>query len=82
MCTIKNKCLNDLAVGERGRISALSVGGSMRRRLLDLGLTAGSWVECVGQSPCGDPRAYLIRGAVIAIRRMDGREIALQEGVE
>jgi len=82
LCTIDKRCLNDLAVGNSGRIAGLAMGGSMRRRLLDLGLIAGTPVECVGQSPGGDPRAYLIRGAVIAIRRADGRGILLEEGRE
>lgn len=40
-------------------------------RLRDLGLTAGSAVTCTMQSPLGDPCAYLVRGAVIALRRRD-----------
>lgn len=40
-------------------------------RLRDLGLTAGSAVTCTMQSPLGDPCAYLVRGAVIALRRCD-----------
>ena len=40
-------------------------------RLCDLGLTAGSAVTCTMQSPLGDPCAYLVRGAVIALRRCD-----------
>ena len=59
-------CLNDIAPGERARVVSQSTCGALRRRLLDMGLIAGTEVECVGKSPAGDPRAYLIRGAVIA----------------
>ena len=52
----------------------------MKKRLMDIGLIPGTAVECVGESPLGDPRAYLIRGAVIAIRRTDGREISVFGG--
>ena len=76
---MNNQCLNDLAVGGRGRVGRLTMDGSMRRRLLDLGFLADTPVECVGRSPGGDPRAYLIRGAVVAIRLADGAGILLKE---
>lgn len=47
----------------------------MLQRLLDIGLVQNTAVECVGVSPSGDPTAYLIRGAVIALRNEDGRHI-------
>ena len=63
--------LNELAPGERGIVTQLSTVGSMRRRFLDIGLVKNTVVECLGRSPGGDPSAYLIRGAVIAIRAED-----------
>lgn len=72
-------CLNDICPGERAIISTLNTKGSMRRRLLDIGLTEGTEVECVGRSPCGDPSAYLIRGAVIAIRSEDCINIIIKK---
>lgn len=48
-------------------------------RLRDLGLTAGSAVTCTMQSPLGDPCAYLVRGAVIALRRRDAGIIAVRK---
>ena len=61
--------LSDARPGERVRVLSLNVPGGIRRRLLDMGLTAGTVVECLGRSPGGDPAAFLIRGAVIALRR-------------
>lgn len=68
-------CLNDIKPGQRARIKALTSTGSIRRRLLDIGLVENTEVECLGQSPLGDPHAYLIRGAVIAIRSEDCQDI-------
>lgn len=73
------KRLCDLAPGERAEVSALLTGGTMRRRLMDIGLVEGTAVECVGRSPGGDPSAYLIRGAVIAIRSEDGGTVMVNE---
>jgi ferrous iron transport protein A len=70
--------LADLAPGDRGRISAVDNLGSDRRRLLDLGFLPGAEVEAVMASPAGDLTAYLIRGATIALRREQARQINLE----
>ena len=71
-------CLNDIKPGNRARVKELTSTGSIRRRLLDIGLVENTEAECLGQSPLGDPCAYLIRGAVIAIRSEDCRGILVQ----
>lgn len=75
-----DRCLNEIRPGEIAVVKSLNAHGSMRRRLLDIGLVGGTEVECVGVSPMGDPSAYLIRGAVIAIRSVDSRNVIVQEG--
>ncbi len=67
--------LTDLAVGQSAKISKLLSEGTMRRRLQDIGLIEGTGVECVLKSPGGDPKAYLIRGAVIALRSEDAENV-------
>lgn len=73
----KECLLCDLLPGETGRVVALYTEGGMRRRLIEIGLMEGALVHCVGESPVGDPCAYLIGGAVMAIRRRDARTVAL-----
>ncbi len=70
--------LNQLAPGQSAKVKELKTAGSMRRRLLDLGLIAHTEVMCLGRSPLGDPSAYLIRGAVIAIRTKDSQNIIIE----
>ena len=74
--------LSDLRPGERGRVIALTADGLMRRRFLELGLVGGTEVACVGQSPFGDPRAYEICRAVIAIRRRDAAGVRIERVLE
>lgn len=69
--------LQSLQPGESGRVRELRMGGSMRRRLLDIGLVRDTSVKCLGRSPGGDPSAYLIRGAVIALRAEDSAGVIL-----
>lgn len=71
--------LNDLIPGQRATVRELLSVGSIRRRLLDIGLIENTDVECIGRSPGGDPTAFLIRGAVIAIRSEDCRNILIQQ---
>ena len=68
-------CLNDIKPGQRAVVRELRTGGSMRRRLLDMGLIEGTRVSCLQKSPAGDPVAYLIRGAVVALRSEDSSQI-------
>lgn len=69
--------LNDIKPGQHATVRSLRSTGSMRRRLLDIGLIEDTDVECLGRSPGGDPTAFLIRGAVIAIRSEDCRDILI-----
>ena len=71
----KINCLNDIQPGQSAKVKELQAQGSIRRRLLDIGLIENTEVECLGRSPAGDPSAFLIRGAVIAIRSEDCRNI-------
>lgn len=75
-------CLADIAPGEEAIVVGLSIGGSMRRRLMDIGMIENTSVKCVGRSPAGDPSAYLIRGAVIAIRKEDSENIVVMPAAD
>lgn len=73
------KYLSSLSVGKKGVVKSITAKDGMHRRFMDIGLINGTVVECVGESPFGDPKAYLIRGAVIAIRSDDAEKILLRE---
>ena len=74
-----DRTLNDLAVGERAAVTRLTAQGDMRGRLLDIGLTCGACVRCLFAAPSGEPRAYLIRGAVIALRAEDADTVCVRK---
>ncbi len=63
--------LSELKAGEVAQVTRLLINGSMRRRLLDIGMSPGTAVSCIGKSPFGDPSAYLVRGCAVAIRGKD-----------
>lgn len=72
--------LNRLPVGKEARVIALKSSGPERRRILDFGITEGTRVESLLRSPSGNPVAYLIRGAVIALRADDASRVMVSEG--
>ena len=67
--------LSDLHVGQIGIVKAILATGTMRRRLQDLGVIEGTGIQCLQKSPAGDPVAYRIRGAAIALRKEDSSDI-------
>lgn len=70
--------LSALPLGESGYVTHISARPAMERRLTDLGLVPGTRVTCLARSPAGDPCAYLIRGALIALRHADADGITLE----
>ena len=75
-------CLSALPEGESAYVTEVNAAPAMDRRLTDLGLVRGTRVTCVLRSPAGDPCAYLIRGALIALRRADAEGVALERQVQ
>ena len=63
--------LSDLRPGEQARVISLRPDAAISGRLCTLGLVEGTMVTCLLKSPLGEPTAYLIRGAVIALRCED-----------
>lgn len=61
--------LADLRPGQAGVVAELRSHGLERRRMMDLGLIPGTVVVAEMDSPLGDPVAYRVRGALVALRR-------------
>ena len=70
--------LNILPLGKKAKVKALTSDGTIRRRMLDLGLIFDTVVEALQKSPSGDPVAYHIRGAVIALRSEEASKILVE----
>lgn len=58
-------------------VTRLHSAGLARRRLMDLGIVPGTAIAVDLVSPLGDPVAYQVRGATIALRRSQAREIEI-----
>ncbi len=71
--------LTRLKPGQTARIAGLSprLRGVERRRLMDLGFLPGTTIEVEMESAGGDPVAYRVRGALIALRKSQARWISV-----
>ena len=58
----------------------LDMDCDIKDRFTDLGLIPQTHVKCVGKSPGKDMKAYLVRGAVIALRNADCQSILVSKG--
>lgn len=70
--------LSSLPLGKKAKVKALTSNGISRRRMLDLGLISDTEIEALQKSPSGDPVAYQIRGAVIALRTEEASRILVE----
>lgn len=69
--------LSELEKEVPAEVYALETRGAMRRRLLDIGLSPGSEVCPLFSACTGEMTAYLIGGAVIALRREDAATVTV-----
>jgi DtxR family Mn-dependent transcriptional regulator len=71
--------LDTLKPGQSGQVIALSprLRGADRRRMMDLGILPGTIIHAEMNGPSGDPKAYRIRGAMIALRHEQAQLIRI-----
>ena len=72
--------LADLQHGQPAQVVGLDSGcqGFSRRRLMDLGFTPGAYIEHALQTFAGDPRAYRVRGTMVALRQEQARQVLVR----
>ena len=70
--------LNNTKIGQKSKVLKITNDNSIKRRLLDMGLTLGTEVETVLKNYEGNLVAYMIRGALIAIRNEDAEGILVE----
>lgn len=75
---MKVENLSQLPLNKNGRIVKIECDEGIKRRLLDMGLVKGTNIVPILVSPSGDPRAFLVRGTIIAIRKEDTKNIKIK----
>ena len=70
--------LNDLNLLDKAIVEKVEANKNIKKRFLDIGLIKGTKIKVVLISPLKDMKAYLIKGAVIAIRNEDTKDILVR----
>jgi len=66
--------------GTKGKIVAHEAKGSVRQRLLDLGLIPPSEFEVVRYAPLGDPIEVRVGSNSIVLRRSEAKTVKIEVG--
>ena len=74
-----NMTLDELKIGQKSRILAVTGQGALRRRLLDMGLTPHTEVMVRKVAPMGDPIELHLRGYELTLRIEDAKNIEVEE---
>lgn len=69
--------LDNLGVGEQGRITGLTGESDVRRRLMEMGLTPGTMLRVVRFAPLGDPIDVEVRGYHLSLRKHEAGQVML-----
>ena len=67
--------LSELTIGSYALVVDIKRNNT---RFNDLGINLGTQIKAIMRSPLGDPTAYLIRGAVFALRNEDAKNIFVE----
>lgn len=69
--------LSELPVNKKAVIKKIGSRGTLRRRMIDMGITPGALVKVVKYAPLGDPIQINIHGYDLSIRKSEAEAIQL-----
>ena len=72
------KTLNDIPIGSTARVVKIHGEGSVKRRIMDMGITKGIEVYVRKVAPLGDPIEITVRGYELSIRKEDASDIEVE----
>ncbi|KAF0226506.1 MAG: hypothetical protein FD133_881 [Erysipelotrichaceae bacterium] len=67
--------LKDLKPGQTGIIESLGKPSTLRKRIIDMGLTIGTEIKVIKLAPLGDPIEIKVRGYQLSLRLNEASEI-------
>lgn len=70
--------LSELQKGQSAKIKKIGKIGELKKRLVDMGITAGEIIKLERNAPLGDPQEFVVKGTNIAIRKEDAKNIEIE----
>lgn len=69
--------LQDVNIGDKVVVKGIDKDSSVRRRLLDMGITPGVTLQVTGKAPLGDPIEIIVRGYKLTLRKNEASAVIL-----
>lgn len=73
--------LDKLIPGVKASIVKIQLKGTVRRKLMDMGLVPGSKIEVIRVAPLGDPIEFSIKGYNLSIRKQEASNIVVKTDI-
>lgn len=70
--------LRELKPGQQGRVTSVGTSGSMKRRIMDMGVTPGVEIRVIKVAPLGDPIEVNVRGYELSLRKDEAAQIMVE----
>nr|WP_307774366.1 ferrous iron transport protein A [uncultured Cetobacterium sp.] len=70
--------LTELERGQSAKIVKIGKIGELKKRLVDMGVTAGEIIKLERNAPLGDPQEFVVKSTSIAIRKIDAQNIEIE----
>lgn len=70
--------LRELQPGQIGNVVAINAEGAFKRRIMDMGITAGVTVKLIRIAPLGDPIEVTLRGYQLSLRKDEAASIQVE----
>ncbi len=76
--TMMIRTLDQLLPGQTALVKQVGGRGVFRRRVMDMGITAGAEITMISTAPMGDPIEYKVNGYTLSLRRAEARVIVVE----
>lgn len=73
------RTLRDVDVGSSCVVKKVHGEGSVRRRIMDMGITKGTGILVRKVAPLGDPLELNVRGYELSLRKVDAEMVEVEE---
>lgn len=70
--------LSSLNIGDKVKLEKIDDNLELKERLIDMGFTKNSEIECVLKACFNGPIAYRIKNTTIALRKKDAKKILVK----
>lgn len=70
--------LSNIQPGQEVRVIKIDTTGTLKKKIMDMGITKGTVLRIVKFAPLGDPMEILVRGYSLSIRKEDANGICVE----